>query len=434
MHRAFYIVISLAVVSGCESLLDVDFQYTPSEIVVIAPFTEDIPWQVTLQKTSSIHDPTPKPDIIEDAIVKIQGDDGSSLELSHWGGGFFTSPEAFPHVGVTYTLTVEVEGYERIEAVDRIPDPVVVNDVRIFDPIDTNTGRRFEIEIQDDGDVDNYYELAITNSNLHGTTFKVTNSELEDQMRSFAIQDPLLPDITQPEINRALIRDSPFNGDTFVISFTEQYPRYSLEPTVYIRTVSRAHYEYYRSQIIQENSNNLPFAEPARVQSNISNGQGVFAGYHRHTHGAITYQSILNRLVGNYTATRYEGYDDDQGFPTDYLGRGASISLTLNSDYSVVGQMHFPPIDGDSSTDQAELVSLNGGYSVQGYDSFYGYYILTFYHSSDTILRDLQFIFRKDFAGGDEYILLSRTRESTSAPQGGDGRVVRTLILLEKDE
>ena len=412
MYRILSLVLLLTAVTGCENLIEIKLPDSSSEIVVLAPFTTDIPWQVTLQRTVSVHDTSPTPAVIENASVTIQGEDGSVVELSDWGGGFYTSPTTFPKVGVTYTLTVEAEGFKRVEARDRIPEPVTVRDVRISD---IGGIRYFEVEIEDDGNVENYYDLTITDKFLvGGQKFIVTSLELEEQMRNFAIQDPISPDVTRPPLNRALIRDTPFNGERYVISFNRIQEQLGgreddiLEQSVYIHTVSRAYYEYYRSKIIQENANSLPFAEFAGVLSNVKNGQGVFAGYHLHVHGDVTYQSIKDRLTGTYTATDYiyEYTDPDECdgcFAADYLAVGASIELTLNPDYSTTGQMRLPPLGLDAPGDEAEVVSLDGGYSIVRRDP-YGYYGLSFYHSSDTILRDVQFL------------LIRRHQESFLAP------------------
>ncbi len=394
MYRILSLVLLLTAVTGCENLIEIKLPDSSSEIVVLAPFTTDIPWQVTLQRTVSVHDTSPTPAVIENASVTIQGEDGSVVELSDWGGGFYTSPATFPKAGVTYTLTVEAEGFKRVEARDRIPEPVTVRDVRISD---IGGIRYFEVEIEDDGNVENYYDLTITDKFLvGGQKFIVTSLELEEQMRNFAIQDPISPDVTRPLLNRALIRDTPFNGEKYVISFNIEEDDI-LEQSVYIHTVSRAYYEYYRSKIIQENANSLPFAEFAGVLSNVKNGQGVFAGYHLHVHGDVTYQSIKDRLTGTYTATDYiyEYTDPDECdgcFAADYLAVGASIELTLNPDYSTTGQMRLPPLGLDAPGDEAEVVSLDGGYSIVRRDPSYGYYGLSFYHSSDTILRDVLFL------------------------------------------
>ena len=438
MYRAasFFVVFSFAIM-GCENPIEIAFQDVSSEIVVIAPFTVDIPWQVSLQGTVNIQDDTPKPSVIENATVKIQGDDGSVVELSHWGGGFYTSPTTFPKVGVTYTLTVEADGYQRVEASDRIPDPTVVRDVRIRK---SEIDRRFEIEIEDDGNVKNYYEIAVLYPNFATFPLIVSSPELEEQMRSFAIQDPLLPDVTRPEVNHALIRDTPFNGERYVISLTQLQPPNDdhVEQSVHIRTVSKAYYEYYRSRIIQENANGLPFAEPARILSNIQNGQGIFAGYYLHIHGGTTYQSIRDRLHGSYVATIYYYYDKERGFNSvDYLDLGASIQLTLHPDYSTTGEMRLPPLDSNTTTDQVKVVSLDGGYSIHRYGtdlSYGGYYVLSLYHSSDTILRDIEFVVWRPNSTDPEFSLSSNSSRSFSWAQQSVDRFNGGSITLEKAE
>ncbi|MCY4001990.1 MAG: DUF4249 domain-containing protein [Bacteroidetes bacterium] len=395
----------LMTLMGCTNILEIEPPSATPEIVVIAPFTTDIPWQVTLQKTVGLQDTSPKPSPIENATVLIRGDDGSMIELSHWGGGFYTSPTTFPQLGVTYTLTVKAEGFQGVEAMDQIPMPVMVRDVKIES---TESFRRFQIEIQDDPITDNYYEFTIIPENLSSFSenFVVKNPDLEDQLRSFAIQDPIIPYVTRPDFNRVLIRDTPFNGQTYAITLEQIFPRDEvLSRSLYIRTISQPFYDYHRSQIIQANANNLAFSEPANIASNIKNGQGIFAGYHQNVHGELTYPSVLNRVIGEYEAIQYDYFDNDEY--TDYLSQGASIELTLHPDYSTTGEMILPPLDRNSSSDEVKTIPLTGAYSIQGYDSDYGYYILTLYHSSDTILRDLSFTLETNFSDFEKFRLSS---------------------------
>jgi len=410
----------LMILMGCTNILEVEPPSATPEIVVIAPFTTDIPWQVTLQRTVGLQDTSPKPSPIENATVQIRGNDGSMVELSHWGGGFYTSPNTYPQLGVMYTLTVKAEGFQDIEAVDRIPMPVMVRDVKTER---SESFRRFEIEIQDDHNTVNYYEFTIIPENLapFGENFVVKNSDLEDQLRSFAIQDPIIPDVSRPDFNRVLIRDTPFNGQIYTITLEQISPRAEfLSRSLYIRTVSQAFYDYHRSQIIQENANNLAFSEPAHIASNIKNGQGIFAGYHQNVLGELTYKSVLDRLIGDYETKNYVYFDN--GEYVDYLSLGASINLTLHPDYSTTGQMILPPLDRNSSSDEVKTIPLTGAYSIQGYDIDYGYYTLTLYHSSDTILRDLTFRIGTKLDDFQQYQLISVFTKSHQIAQQSEAQ------------
>ena len=393
MTRIFLFMILLFLLVSCENVIEIELPDSQSEIVVIAPFNHEIPWQVSLQRTLNVQDPTPSPASIEHATVTIEGSDGSEVELSHYGGGFYVSPNTFPKLGVTYTLTVEAEGFKSVQATDRIPDPVEVIEVHISEQ---GTERLFNIQIQDDGNTDNYYELSVTNPRLLEEFIIVTSPELEEQMRSFVIQDPLQPDVQRPILNRAFIRDSPFDGKEFMISLTQIQPFEDFgTQSVYIRTISKSYYEYFRSQIIQENSNNQPFAEPVIIKSNITNGHGIFAGNHLHVHGDVTYTSIIDRLVGTYSAIHYS-YFTNYGTPQfrnlEGLSLGTSVHLTINDDYSTTGEVRLPvSLDPDNPSDEVEVLSLDGGYTILGNDTFHGPYMLNLYHSTDTALRDVWF-------------------------------------------
>ncbi len=290
------------------------------------------------------------------------------------------------------------DGFKSVKATDRIPDPVEVIDVQISE---RGSERQFNIQVRDHGGTDNYYELLITNPDIRAEEFIVRSPELEEQMRSFLIQDPLQPDVQQPKVNRAFIKDAPFDGEEFTISLAQIQPLEDFgTQSVYIRTISKSYYDYFRSQVIQEHTNNQAFSEPVIIKSNVTNGHGIFAGSHLHVHGDVTYQSIIDRLVGTYYAGFYTYHIKDRSVNNsdnfEYLILGASVDLTINNDYSTTGEIRLPlSLDPDNPSDEVEVLSLDGGYTILRNHTFYGPYVLNLYHSTDTVLRDIQFNFRK---------------------------------------
>ncbi len=124
MTRVFPSIILLLVFVGCENVIEIELPNAQSEIVVIAPFSLEFPWQVSLQRTLNVQDPIPSPSTIEHAVVTIEGSDGSEVELSHYGGGLYVSPNTYPKLGVTYTLTVEADGlYPYENPISSAPKP-----------------------------------------------------------------------------------------------------------------------------------------------------------------------------------------------------------------------------------------------------------------------------------------------------------------------
>lgn len=379
--RNIVIVTLLAVTAGCETVVDVDIETRPAELVVTSLFTPDEPWRVLVQRTVGTQEVAAFPVVVEDATVTIRGDDGSFVALSHKGGGFYHAGNSFPRAGITYTLHVAAAGFRMVEAVDRLPAPAVVAEVRVDDDQET---KRIDIEIRDDGEARNFYELSVLNNRyLYQVPFTLLNAELEDQIRSLDPGDLFEPELTTPYVHRALIHDDSFDGKTFAFRLeTDGFHGVREDATIYIRTVSEAYYLYERTLLLQQDTENNPFVEPVRIQSNIRSGQGIFAGYSLHTHGALSPRRLRSMISGAWKAIEFTGIEDDE--PVSYLADGGSVAITLRRDFTVVGHMQQP-----SSDDAPTTIALDGGFSLQGND-------IRLFHSTDTVLRDMNLRFDPD--------------------------------------
>ena len=380
--RNVVIAALLAATAGCETVVDADIETRPAELVVTSLFTPDEPWRVVVQRTVGTQEVAAFPAVVEDATVTIRGDDGSFVALSHKGGGFYHAGSPSPRSGVTYTLHAAADGFRTVEAVDRLPASAVVTAVRVRARSDADQEtKRIDIEIRDDGEVRNFYELSVLDGkDARQTRFTLLNAELEDQIRSLDPGDLFEPELTTPYVRRALIRDDPFDGKTFTFRLeTDDFHGIQGDATVYIRTVSEAYYLYERTLLLQQDAEDNPFVEPVGIQSNIRDGQGVFAGYSLHTHGALSSRRLRSMISGAYTAVGFEGRENNE--PVNYLADGGSVAITLRPDYTVVGRMRLPSSDGAPTT-----IALDGGFSFQGSD-------IRLFHSTDTVLRDMELLF-----------------------------------------
>ncbi len=383
--RNIVIVVLLVAIAGCETVVDVDVETRPAELVVTSLFTPDEPWRVVVQRTVGTQEVTAFPAVVEDATVTIRGDDGSFVALSHKGGGFYHAGNSFPRAGVTYTLHAAADGFRTVEAVDRLPASAVVTAVRVQARSDADhRTKRIDIEIRDDGEVRNFYELSVLDGkDARQTRFTLLNAELEDQIRSLDPGDLFEPELTNPYVYRALIHDDPFDGKAFTFRLeADDSHGIQGDATIYIRTVSEAYYLYRRTRLLQRAAEQNPFVEPVRIQSNIRSGQGVFAGYSLHTHGYLSPRRLRSMISGAYTAVDFEGRENNE--PVNYLADGGSVAITLRPDFTVVGRMRLPSSDGAPTT-----IALDGGFSLQGSD-------IRLFHSTDTVLRDMDLLFNPD--------------------------------------
>jgi len=360
MNRWFGLV-CLIVLSGCENVLEIELEPTESEITVTSIFTESEPWQVHLQPTVGIQGASSIPLLIKDARVTIEGSNGSFIELTHRGGGFYYSDASLPQVGIHYTLRVEADPYSDVEASDQIPMPPIVEKVaRVKDK------NRVIITINDEEEIPNYYAISLLSQDIDRRSFLVTTPELDDQMRRFALQAPFQPFIDRPMVETAYLHDRPFDGDQLDMSLDVGLEHQDL--TVLVNSISEAYYDYAVSKGVQENIEDLPFAEPAPIQSNVQGGQGFFVGYNLHVDGELSIGEMKKRILGQYYLSSYTHNDNLNAIkPT--------IEFTLNDDHSVTG---FMETHSTSENDKKTVVSLNGGYTLRNSISISGtimYYI-----------------------------------------------------------
>lgn len=376
--RSYGMVILLGLSQvGCETIIDVDLKADPPRLVVLGRFEEGQAWHIVVQRTVAMNERVDVyPAHVEHATVTIRGDDGTDVVLTHRGGGFYDAGGISPVVGVRYWLTVEAEGFSRVEASDQIPEVVPITHTLIS----SGTGRlkrQIEVEVDDPGGIANYYEFVVLeDSDWSRIPFTIRNPELGEQLRSLDAFDPFEPS-SSPVLERAVIHDGPFDGRTFRFRI-ETEPWYSSgDVSVHVRALSRSAFEYEQSKLRQEVAEDNPLVEPVPVRTNVLGGQGIFAGAATQTIGTVTPEFMLREVTGAFRLRSYafEGGES----PFDYVFHGGTGRLTLGSDFSVEGELLLHPRYGD---DEPRRYALNGGFLQDGN-------VVHLYHGADTALRDM---------------------------------------------
>ncbi|HAY72083.1 MAG TPA: hypothetical protein DCX89_09355 [Saprospirales bacterium] len=128
LSLTFFIVVSGFL--SCETYLDPREFETSPKMVVHSFFTPGQPWEFELSASLNVLNDTAIQIWLDSAIITISGDDGSLVdEFQYEGFGKYSSGQDLPIAGVTYTLTIQHEGYPDISATDKIP---VANDPEDF--------------------------------------------------------------------------------------------------------------------------------------------------------------------------------------------------------------------------------------------------------------------------------------------------------------
>ena len=358
MYRQFGLIFLILLLLGCESTLEIKLEHKEPQIAVISLFTENEPWQVLVQRTVGVQENLTQSPRIENATVTIAGSDGSLVELTHRGGGFYYSDTSLPKPEIMYTLRVDAGGYGSVEANDQIPRQVKVENIKYIE-----ARERTEITFSDEPGIKNYYAISFLTDYLQWSSFSVLSPELYDQMKRFSIQDPLATYIDQPEVSHALIHDKPFDGTRFTLSLSKSDHD---KLTTYVRSISKNYYDYYLSKIVQKNAKGQAFSEPAPLRSNIRGGQGVFAGYSSHVEGDILPETIKDLVLGTYEQRRNS--------------QSETIEFTLHPNYTVTGFMRY------TKGSETINVSLDGGYSITNNESYD--HSIQLHHTQESFFRN----------------------------------------------
>ncbi len=219
--------------------------------------------------------------IINDATVTlISGDDEYVLQNSAGGSSAYSNyylPEGILTFdeGESYVLKVEADGFPDVTASTIVPPKVNIRDFNFevdgpSDGFDDYSAVEFVLEDQEE--VDNYYEAFFLEVNVNGSEFP-----------TFGLYslDPVLEEGFS--YSSLLLNDDSFDGSDKSVQllldkfFAESQPDVLDRLYLAWREIPRELYLYSKSANQNRNNEDNPFASPVQVFSNIENGIGVFA-------------------------------------------------------------------------------------------------------------------------------------------------------------
>lgn len=285
-----------------------------AQVVVNGIFTPDSLWSVHVSETvpavGKYQDLKP----IKNAEITLY--EGNTLleKLQHIEEGFYFSFTRTPQIGKTYTLKVNVAGFDPVEATATLPKAPDISLVskkieRLPNAPDDYGERRIEFgfQLKDAANSQDYYGFILQNK------VRERREDLPNDIRFYegyfrgefdhiAIQDGEADSFgTDGKIycyNECPFADVLLNGKTEIITMksilslktrqwnwtnatTGQVFKYSViyEPSVRFMSLSKELYQYLKAKKKQEQGDSSPFSEPVNIQSNIKGGLGIFAGY-----------------------------------------------------------------------------------------------------------------------------------------------------------
>lgn len=267
------IIVLISLVISCEQVVEIDLpEHQPQLILscfhdagkqgsVDAIFTASRPIQAS-QSTG----------IVKDVAVQLYKNDlfvgefNKDLSLTTYS----LSSESL-QAGNTYKITAQSDGFESISATQTLPDPPTAHLIEFIHQSNIHINGKqqdiYKIEIQDEPDIDNYYELKIY-------TLDTDNLPQSWRDRNLRTYNPLL-EVGQKTL---YLKDDTFEGKAYRIELlanTRDTTRFDIK--VEVKSTTRDRYLFAKSLIAYENTNDNPFVEPIIIHTNVENGQGLFS-------------------------------------------------------------------------------------------------------------------------------------------------------------
>ncbi|MEM8583641.1 MAG: DUF4249 domain-containing protein [Bacteroidota bacterium] len=288
----------VGLLNRCEEPVDLELDIPDPQIVLLSNFFPDELVKVQLSRTQSIlssEDYMP----IEGATVRLLVGDESveqlqEVEASDGNPPFYTTTVFKPRVGVRYTLHASAPGYDPISAVSSIPEPVPISlfrqtSLQVIDLADGETEVKlgFELDYEDPDAAITYYHLRLIQEveELHVIPTIGDTVVVGQRLEPIIFPASSTNGIWIPALSRSgggiLLIDKPFSP-LLNLNLTNSFKDLERPGRLFaeLRVVSEDYYNFQSSLSKKRLTSGLPSnGQGGEIQNNVTNGQGVFAGY-----------------------------------------------------------------------------------------------------------------------------------------------------------
>jgi hypothetical protein len=281
---------------SCENPSNINFDQEPARLVIVSNFTTDQGFHVQVSKSRSPLDNGPT-EYIANAKVEIW--EGETMKEYLYPANtrsdespYYAGSTIQPKIGEVYTIRVEAPGFEAVTAKSAIPERVGLSCLKVENFIESPEGNeglvRYNMNLRlcfnDPEGEKNYYHINIYQRNhqyFREGMDTVLGREIRRKLSFIGIKDN---SYVANFDGGLLVEDTGRDG----LSLELQVPLNLLVDSkteilgdifVELRSVSAEYYLFLSSLSRQRSNRDFPFAEPVTLFNNITNGQGVFAGY-----------------------------------------------------------------------------------------------------------------------------------------------------------
>ena len=279
--KRYLTIAVLAVLTACETVVDVDIPLAPPTVVMNALMNPDSVFTARLTLSKHVLESENGPRHIADGTLLVVDSDTQEtidrLIFASTGSrdGYRGTKKPWP--GKRYSFIFDSQQFGWARATEAVPAPVDIQLVSIDSSGYTGQEREvaFEITFQDPPNERNYYALSIYLEWFYAPPNQDTVYQRgPGQLR---INDASLGD-DYYNSNQLLLADTFFDGKQHVLqvkSTSYLSPRSVLRAQLVLSHLSSSYYQYLVSSDLQQRTQGDPFAQPALVFTNIENGLGI---------------------------------------------------------------------------------------------------------------------------------------------------------------
>lgn len=181
-----------------------------------------------------------------------------------------------------YELRIALPGQGTIEAIERVPQSIQFETLRIEDTVSISDFgillSEVDFSFQDPGGVENFYELLIFQVSEEGRVeflpMRSNNISIENSGAATVIGSG-----ASDFINQALISDRLTDGQLqeMEIQILRAYPNQKVY--VFLKSLPSTYYHYLLNLNAADENEDNPFTEQISIPSNIEGALGIFAAY-----------------------------------------------------------------------------------------------------------------------------------------------------------
>ena len=286
-----FMLVLLMTGAACEKPVTVEVPAHERQIVTRALASPDSLWRVVVSSSVGFQDNI-EPFPLTNATVEVREGGALVVWLQHTADGVYTSSQATPAPGNTYSLHVSAPGYEPVTSSVTIPEMTVLPTVTV-DNVTEGDGSPYlniAVDITDPGQVRNYYAMdvmIVERYTIDGEPREVKSPYFFETSDVILLGFSALDEVETYSVR--YFQDDLFDGESETINIRVRIPDFvffgedvSYSAVLRFYETNEEYFRFFKTAELQQETEDNPFGEPVRIYSNMSNGFGIFAGYQVH--------------------------------------------------------------------------------------------------------------------------------------------------------